>query len=61
MDKKKIIALILIGIAALVLITNVGLTDGVTVNLLVTKIHKAISVVLLAAISFGVLIGILLK
>lgn len=58
---KKIIALVLMGLAALVLIMNVGMIDGVTINLVITKIHASFSVVLLAAIAFGVLIGILVK
>ena len=61
LSMKKIIALVLMGIAALLLILNVGMIDGVTLNLVVTKIHASISVVLLAAIAFGVLIGILIK
>lgn len=61
MEKKKLIALLMLAAAALVLIFNVGMTDGVTIHLLVTKIHAAKSVVLLSAISFGVAIGVLLK
>jgi len=61
MDRKKLIALVLIGLAALVMILNVGMTDGVSINLLVTKIHAAKSIILLASISLGVVIGALLR
>ena len=58
---KKIIGFILIGIAALILILNVGFTDGVTVNLLLGKIHTAKSIVMLASIALGAAIGLLMK
>jgi hypothetical protein len=58
---KKIIGFLLIGLAALILILNVGFTDGVTVNLLVAKIHTARSIVLLSSIALGVAIGLLMK
>lgn len=61
MDRKKIIALVLIGLAVLVLLQNVGMMDGVTVNLLVKKVHASLSVILLGSITLGVIIGILLK
>lgn len=61
MDRKKLIALILLGITALILVLNVGMADGVSLNLLVTKIHAAKSIVLLGAVSLGVAIGVLLK
>ena len=61
MDRKKLIALVLLGFTALVLVLNVGMADGITINLLVTKIHAAKSIVLLSAVSLGVTIGVLLK
>lgn len=61
MDRKKLIALVLLGFTALILVLNVGMADGVTINLLVTKIHAAKSIILLGAISLGVTIGVLLK
>lgn len=61
MDRKKLIALLLIGLAALVLIFNVGMTDGVSINLLVAKVYVAKSIVLFASIALGVVIGVLLK
>lgn len=62
MDTKKIIALVLIGFIALVLILNKGfLTGNVSVNLIVTSVEAAKSIILLGAVALGVVIGILLK
>jgi hypothetical protein len=61
MEKKRIVGLVLLGVAALVLILNVGWRDTVSINLLVTTVATAKSIVLLGAVSFGVLIGVLLK
>lgn len=62
MDTKKIVALVLIGFIALVLILNKGfLTGSVSVNLIVTSVSAAKSIVLLGAVALGVVIGILLK
>lgn len=58
---KKIIGFIVVGLVALVLILNVGMTDGVTVNLLFGKIYAAKSIVMLASVALGVTIGTLLK
>ncbi len=62
MDKKKILALIIVALVALVLIMNRGwwLGDKMEVNLLFTKIETIKSVVLLAFTAIGVVIGILL-
>ena len=62
MDTKKIVALVLIGFIALVLILNKGfLTGSVSVNLIVTSVSAAKSIILLGAVALGVVIGILLK
>ena len=62
MDMKKIIALVLIGFIALILVLNKGfLTGSVSVNLIVTSVSAAKSIVLLGAVAIGVVIGILLK
>ncbi len=62
MDTKKIIALVLIGFIALVLILNKGfLTGNVSVNLIVTSVEAAKSIILLGAVALGVVIGILFK
>ena len=61
MNKKMIYALALIGVSVVVLLINMGGMDGITLNLLVTKIHAAKSMVLLGALALGVLIGVLLK
>ena len=61
MDKKKIVALALIGLAVVILLVNRRLLDGVSVNLLVTTVKASISMVLLGAIALGVVIGVLLK
>jgi hypothetical protein len=62
MDRNKIIALVLIGLIALVLLLNKGfLTGTVSLNLIVTQIAAAKSIVLLGAVALGVVIGVLLK
>lgn len=62
MDTKKIIALVLIGFAAVVLLINRGvLIDRVSVDLLVTTVSATKSMVLLGAIAWGVVVGILIK
>jgi len=58
MARKQIWALVLIGLAAVVLIINRG---RVSVDLIVTSVSAAKSVVLLASIALGVVIGILFK
>lgn len=61
MDAKKITGFALLGLVGLVLIFNVGWTDGVTVDLLVTKLHAAKSIVILVSVAVGVTIGALLR
>lgn len=61
MDTKKIIALILIGLLAVVLIVNRGLLDRVTIDLVITSVRASISMILLGATALGVMIGILIK
>ena len=61
MDAKKIAGFVLLGLVGLVLIFNVGWTDGVTVNLLLTKLHMAKSVLILACVGIGITIGALLR
>jgi hypothetical protein len=58
MDKKKIIALVLVGLGVVVLLLT---RDTTTVNLLVTKVSASTSFVLLGTAAFGVVIGLLLK
>ena len=58
MTKKHIWALVLIGLAAVVLILNRG---KVSVDLLVCTVDGIKSLVFLGFIAFGVLIGILFK
>ena len=58
---KKIIGLVLIGLAALLLILNRTWADSVSINLLVGTVHAAKSIVILASIALGVAIGNLLK
>jgi uncharacterized integral membrane protein len=62
MSKSKIVALVLIGLIALILILNKGfLTGSVSVNLIFTTVSAAKSLVLLGAVALGVVIGILFK
>jgi uncharacterized integral membrane protein len=61
MSKSKIIALVLIGLCALVLLTNVGMWDDVTVKLLFGTVNIGLSFVLLGTLAVGVLIGVLFK
>ena len=61
MSKSKIFALVLIGLCALILLTNVGMWDDVSVKLLFGKLELGLSYVLLGTLSVGVLIGILFK
>jgi hypothetical protein len=61
MDRNKIIALVLIGVFVVILLQNVGMTDGVTIKLLVSKVHASLSAVLLGTMALGVTVGILLK
>jgi uncharacterized integral membrane protein len=58
MDKKKIIALLLVGLGVVVLLMT---RDTTTVNLVVTKVSGSSSFVLLGAAAYGVLIGVLLR
>lgn len=61
MDTKKIVALVLIGFLAVVLIVNRGLLDRVTIDLVITSVRASISMILLGATALGVVIGILIK
>lgn len=61
MDRKKIIALVLIGVIAVVLIVNRGMMDAIRIDLLVTTISASKSLVLLGFTALGVAIGVLLK
>jgi hypothetical protein len=58
MSRNVIIALVLIALAVIVLIFS---HDRVAVNLIFTEIKATASLVYLAFISLGVVIGILLK
>lgn len=61
MDTKKIIALVMIGIAVVILLVNRGLVDGLSVDLLVTTVSASKSMILLAAMAWGVVVGVLVK
>jgi hypothetical protein len=61
MDKKKIIALVLIGLFVVVLLQNKTVLDGVSVKLLITSVRASLSMVLLGTMALGVTVGILLK
>ncbi len=58
MNTKRIWALVLMGLLAIVLIMT---RDSTSVNLIVTEIKGSTSLVLLASIAVGVVIGILFK
>jgi hypothetical protein len=61
MDTKKIIALVLLGLFAVVLLENKGILDGVSVKILFTSIRASLSMVLLGTMALGVSVGILIK
>ncbi len=61
MDKKKIIALVLIGLFVVVLLQNKTVLDGVGIKLLITSVRASLSMVLLGTMALGVTVGILLK
>lgn len=61
MDTKKLVALILIGLLAVVLIVNRGMVDGVGVNLVVDTVRMSKSMLMLLTTALGVTIGILIK
>jgi len=61
MDTKKIVALVLIGLLAVVLIVNRGMADGVGVNLVVDTVRMSKSMLMLLTTALGVTIGILIK
>lgn len=58
MSKKQVIALVLIGLCAIIFILNRG---SVSVQLLITQINAMKSLVFLAFTAIGVVIGVLLK
>lgn len=58
MSKQKIVAMVLLVLAAIVFIVNRGST---TVDLLVTQIRSIQSFVFLGFTALGVVIGVLLK
>jgi hypothetical protein len=60
-DTKKIVALILIGLLAVVLIVNRGVVDGVGLNLVIDSVRMSKSMLILASTALGVVIGVLLK
>ena len=61
METKKIIALVLLGLFAAVLIVNRRLLDGVSVDLLFTSVRASFSMILLGTAALGVTVGVLLK
>ncbi len=61
METKKVVALALIGLFAVVLIVNRGLLDRMTVDLVVTTVRASFSMILLGAAVLGVVVGVLLK
>ena len=61
MDRKKIIALLLLGLFGVILLQNKGLLDGKTVTLLFTQVRASFSFILLGTMALGVTVGILLK
>lgn len=61
MDTKKIVALVMLGLFAAILIVNRGVMDGKSIDLLITSVRASFSMILLATAAFGVTVGILLK
>lgn len=58
---NKIIALILLGLLAVLLVQNRSFMDRLTVDLIVTSVTAPKSMILLATAALGVVIGNLLK
>lgn len=58
MNRKQLLALVLIGLLVIVMIMN---RSGLTLNLFGWEIHTIESFAILACLALGVLIGILLK
>lgn len=61
METKKVVALLLLGLMAIVLIVNRGMLDRIDVDLLVTTVRASKSMIMLSCTALGVLVGILLK
>lgn len=61
METKKAVALLLLGLMAIVLIVNRGMLDRIDVDLLVTTVRASKSMIMLSCTALGVLVGILLK
>ena len=61
MDTKKIIALVLLGLFAVVLIQNKTILDGISLKIIITSVRASLSMVLLGVMALGVTIGILIK
>lgn len=61
MTKSKIIALVLIGLMAVLCVVNRGFADSVSVNLLVDTLRLSKSMLMLACTAIGVVVGVLLK
>ena len=58
---NKIVALILLGVLAVVLVQNRSFMDRLTVDLIVTTVTAPKSMILLGTAALGVIIGNLLK
>jgi hypothetical protein len=61
MTKSKIIALVLLGLMAVLCVVNRGFGDGVGVDLLVDTVRLSKSMLMLACTAVGVVVGVLLK
>lgn len=61
MTKSKVIALILMGLMAVVCVVNRSIADGVSVDLLMTTVKMSKSMLMLGCTAVGVIIGVLLK
>lgn len=61
MEKKKLIALVLLLLLAVIWVVNRGVVDGVRVNVLVDTIKMSKSMLMLGSTALGIVIGVLLK
>lgn len=61
MTKSKIIALIILGLMAVLFVVNRGVADGVGVDVLVDSVRMSKSMLMLACTAVGVAVGVLLK
>lgn len=61
MTKSKTIALVMLGLMAVLCVVNRSLADGVSVDVLFTTLKMSKSMLMLGCTAVGVVVGVLLK